>query len=144
MPSPKATPPAEPGPRLDKWLWAARFFKTRALAADEICRGRVSVKGQVAKASREVRLGDTIALRQGEVRREVLVTGLSAQRGSATIAQGMYAETSESIAARTQAAEQRRLAAEPALSIAQGRPTKRDRRDIGKVQWLRWSASLDE
>ena len=132
--------------RLDKWLWAARFYKTRALAVDDISKGRVSVNGQVAKASRELRAGDTLALRQGPVSRTVLVQALSALRGPAPVAQALYAETAQSLAARSRAAEARRLAAEPALSIEQGRPTKRDRRDIERTQhdWQRWSASLDD
>ena len=131
--------------RLDKWLWAARFYKTRSLAADEIGKGRISVNGQVAKASRDVKPGDRIELRQGPVVRTVLVRGISHMRGPAPVAQALYEETAESIAARTAAAEARRLGTEPALSIAQGRPTKRDRRDIERTQvdWQRWSASLD-
>ena len=128
--------------RLDKWLWAARFFKTRALAADEIGRGRVSVNGQVAKASRELRPGDRIVLRQGVVERTVDLLALSTTRGSAPTAQALYAETPDSIAARLQAAEARRLGAEPAQAIEQGRPTKRDRRKL--VDWQRWSASADD
>jgi len=128
--------------RLDKWLWAARFFKTRALAADEIGRGRVSVNGQVAKASRELKPGDRIALRQGAVERTVDLLALSSTRGPAPVAQALYAETPESIAARAKAAEARRLGAEPASAIEQGRPTKRDRRML--ADWQRWSASADD
>ena len=127
--------------RLDKWLWAARFFKTRALSADEIGRGRVQVNGQAAKASREVRVGDTIELRQGLVARTVIVKAASEQRGPAAIAQGLYAETVQSIERRTQQALARRLNAEPALAIEQGRPTKRDRRHL--ADWQRWSASAE-
>ena len=134
------------GMRLDKWLWAARFYKTRSLATDEIGKGRVSVNGQAAKASRELRLGDTVLVRQGPVQRTVLVKGLSQIRGPAPVAQALFEETPDSLSARTQAAEARRLAAEPASSIEQGRPTKRDRRDIERtqVEWQRWSASLDD
>jgi ribosome-associated heat shock protein Hsp15 len=129
--------------RLDKWLWAARFFKTRSLAGDEIDKGRVSVNGQVAKASREVRAGDLIDIRQtGGLVRTVAVLALSTQRGPAPQAQELYQETSESLARREQHAQQRRLAAEPSLSIEQGRPTKRDRRQL--ADWQRWSASSDE
>jgi ribosome-associated heat shock protein Hsp15 len=127
--------------RLDKWLWAARFFKTRSLSAEEIGKGRVHVNGQAAKASREVRVGDTIELRQGVVQRTVVVTGASEQRGSATVAQGLFTETPESIERRTRQALERRLNAEPALAIEQGRPTKRDRRQL--ADWDRWSASVD-
>ena len=132
-------PSAEPG-RLDKWLWAARFFKTRALAIEEIGKGRVQVNDQVAKASREVRVGDRIALRQGQVPRCVIVTAVSAQRGPAPVAQAMYQETADSIAQRERLAALRRQGVEPAQSIEQGRPTKRDRRRL--ADWERWSASV--
>jgi ribosome-associated heat shock protein Hsp15 len=132
--------------RLDKWLWAARFHKTRALAADEVDKGRVRVNGQPAKPARELKAGDTVEIRQDAVRRIVAVLALSAIRGPAPLAQTLYQETPESLAARQKDAEQRRLAAEPAAAIAQGRPTKRDRRDIDKTRadWQRWSASLDD
>jgi ribosome-associated heat shock protein Hsp15 len=130
--------------RIDKWLWAARFFKTRSLAVDEIGKGRVQVNTQDAKPSREVRPGDTVTLRQGPVQRTVTVRGISGARGPAPVAQLLYEETPESIAARERAAEQRRLAPEPALGITQGRPTKRDRRDIGRAWGDRWSASIDD
>ena len=128
--------------RLDKWLWAARFYKTRGLATEEIGRGRVSVNGGPVKASRELKPGDRIELRQGVVQRTVVVMGLSHVRGPAPVAQTLYQETPDSIAAREKAAEQRRLAAEPALSIEQGRPTKRNRRTL--ADWQRWSASADD
>ncbi|WP_053843594.1 RNA-binding S4 domain-containing protein [Paracidovorax avenae] len=132
--------------RLDKWLWCARFYKTRALAAEEIGKGRVTVNGQAAKASRELRSGDTVALRQGQVPRTVVVRGLSAMRGPAPVAQQLYEEMAESIAARAQAAEMRRLAPEPAATLQEGRPTKRDRREIDQARdWgSRWSAAIDE
>ena len=126
--------------RIDKWLWAARFYKTRSLAAEEIGKGRVQVNGQDAKASREVKPGDRVRLRQGPVEREVLVRGISGARGPAPVAQQLYEETPESVQARETAAQQRRLAAEPAHSIEQGRPTKRERRQIDKAWNDRWSA----
>ena len=126
--------------RLDKWLWVARFYKTRALASDDIGRNRVSVNGQVAKASRELRIGDRVGWRQGEVERVVDVRGLSQQRGPAPVAQALYEETADSISARLKAAEARR--SEPASAIEQGRPTKRDRRKL--ADWQRWSASIDD
>lgn len=129
--------------RIDKWLWAARFFKTRSIASDEIGKNRVQVNGQDAKASREVKPGDTVRLRQGAVERTVVVKGLSGVRGPAPVAQLLYEETPESIAQRQKAAEMNRLAREPALSIEQGRPTKRDRRQIEKTWGDRWSASID-
>jgi ribosome-associated heat shock protein Hsp15 len=128
--------------RLDKWLWAARFYKTRALAVDEINLGRVRVAGQPVKPSREVAVGDVLSIRTGTLVREVEVKGLSQQRGPAPQAQMLYAETPASITAREAAAEARRLAPEPADTIAQGRPTKQDRRRL--AEWDRWSASLDE
>ncbi len=137
---PAATPAA--GVRLDKWLWAARLYKTRSLAAEEVGRGRVLVNAQLAKASRELRPGDELDLRQGPVRRVLVVRGLSTARGPAPVAQALYEETAASVAARLQAAEQRRLAAEPAQAIEQGRPTKRDRRQL--ADWQRWSASIDD
>lgn len=129
--------------RIDKWLWAARFYKTRSLAAEEIGKNRVQVNGQDAKASRDVKPGDRVRLRQGQVEREVVVRGISVTRGPAPVAQQLYEETPESLQAREAAAQQRRLAAEPALSIEQGRPTKRDRRQMDKTWNERWSAGLD-
>jgi ribosome-associated heat shock protein Hsp15 len=137
------TPDTSPRVRLDKWLWAARFFKTRALSAEAIDKGQVRVNGQVAKASREPRVGDTIEFRQGQDLRAVVVRGLSVVRGSAPVAQQLYEETAESIARRLAMAEQRRLAPEPALSQPMGRPTKRDRRTL-KDWGSRWSASVDD
>ena len=127
--------------RLDKWLWAARFFKTRGLACDEIGKGRVSVNGQAAKASRELHPGDLIGLRQGDMQRTVQIKALTDQRGPAPVAQALYEETPESVAQRLQVAAQRRLNTEPALTIEQGRPTKRDRRQL--ADWNRWSATAE-
>ena len=132
--------------RIDKWLWCARFYKTRSLAAEEIAKGRISVNGLAAKASREVRPGDTVVLRQGPVQRVVVVRALSGMRGPAPVAQQLYEETAESIALREKAQELRRLAPEPAAALHEGRPTKRDRRDIDRARgWgSRWSASIDD
>ncbi|MDD2923852.1 RNA-binding S4 domain-containing protein [Rhodoferax sp.] len=133
--------------RIDKWLWAARFYKTRSLACDDIDKGRVQVNGAVAKPAREVKAGDSVQLRQGPVTRTVTVLAISDQRGPAPVAALLYQETEASIAQRQQAAEQRRLAPEPALALTQGRPTKRDRRDADKLRgspWgERWSATID-
>jgi ribosome-associated heat shock protein Hsp15 len=82
--------------RIDKWLWAARFYKTRSLATEEVQKGRVQVNGADVKASREVRVGDSVVLQQAGMPRTVCVTGLSGQRGSATVAQTLYQETDES------------------------------------------------
>lgn len=143
-----STPRAESldsaGLRLDKWLWAARFFKTRSLAAEEVGRGRVLVNGQSAKVARELRPGDRVSVRQGDcpIAREVVVLGLSSVRGPAPVAQLLYEESAESVAARAAWAANRRFAADPAHSIEQGRPTKQDRRRL--VDWQRWSASIDD
>ncbi|MCQ9617890.1 RNA-binding S4 domain-containing protein [Paenalcaligenes niemegkensis] len=119
--------------RLDKWLWAARFYKTRSLAVDEINKGRVLVNGQRAKPARELSVGDTLSLQKNMSTTVVTVMALSGVRGPAPVAQALYAETADSIAAREHAAEQRRLAPEPAHSISTGRPTKRDRRQIQRI-----------
>jgi ribosome-associated heat shock protein Hsp15 len=128
--------------RLDKWLWVARFYKTRSLAAHAVTLGRVAVNGEPAKAARDVHTGDRVAIQQMGYRLDVVVTALSTQRGSATIARTLYTETDESVAARERARQQRRLAPEPATTLAQGRPTKRDRRSL--ADWQRWSASIDK
>ncbi|MFL6691729.1 MAG: RNA-binding S4 domain-containing protein [Ramlibacter sp.] len=133
--------------RIDKWLWSARFYKTRTLAADEIGKGRVEVNGQEAKPAREVKVGDTVAMRRESQTRTVVVKGLSNMRGPAPVAQQLYEETPESLKAREEAARQRRLAPEPSLSIEHGRPTKRGRRELDEAQrgWGdRWSASVDD
>lgn len=132
------------GVRIDKWLWAARFFKTRSLASEEIHAGRVQVNGADVKASREVRVGDTVRFMQARVARSVKVLGLSGQRGAAPVAQLLYEETPESLQLRAAEAERRRLSPEPALTIEKGRPTKRDRRDLQKSWGDRWTASLDD
>jgi ribosome-associated heat shock protein Hsp15 len=130
--------------RIDKWLWAARFYKTRSLAVEEIDKGRVQVNGQEAKPAREVKAGDSVALRQGPVLRTLVVRGISNQRGAAPVAQQLYEETEESLRLRLDAAEQRRLNNEPASSMEHGRPTKRDRRVLDKAWDKRWSASTDK
>jgi ribosome-associated heat shock protein Hsp15 len=133
--------------RIDKWLWAARFYKTRSLATDEIDKGRVAINGQEVKPAREVKVGDTVSLRREGLTRTVVVKGVSDVRGPAPAAQALYEETPESLKAREQAADQRRFAREPALSIEHGRPTKRGRRELDEAQrqdWGdRWSASID-
>lgn len=119
--------------RVDKWLWAARFFKTRGLAQEAIDLGRVLVEGERVKTARMLRLGERIALRAGEIERVVIVRGLSDQRGPAPVAQRLYEETAESVAAREAARERRRLFGEPAHEI-EGRPTKRDRRALDRAR----------
>ena len=130
--------------RIDKWLWAARFYKTRSLACDEVTKHRVQINGQDVKPAREVKVGDTLTVRQGNITKTVQVKGISAARGPAPVAQLLYEETQESIALRAKLAEQNRMAAEPAHSIEHGRPTKRDRRQIEHAWDARWSASTDQ
>ena len=132
--------------RIDKWLWAARFYKTRSLATEEIDKGRVRVNDMEVKPAKEVKVGDTVVLRQGPVTRTMLVRAISDKRGGAPQAQLLYAELESSIKLREQIAQQHR--SEPANSQDHGRPTKRDRRSLDKVSkanntsWgSRWSAS---
>jgi ribosome-associated heat shock protein Hsp15 len=134
--------------RIDKFLWAARFYKTRSLATDDIGKCRVKINGQLVKASRDVRAGDMVALHREGVTCTFDVLQISEQRGGAPQAQTLYQETPESLAAHQAAKEQRRLQPEPALAIQQGRPTKRQRRDLDEAKnnsgWGdRWSASID-
>ena len=119
--------------RIDKWLWAARFFKTRGLAQDAIENGRVLVDDERIKVARTLRVGETVTVRVADVVRTVIVRELAEQRGPAPVAQRLYEETAESVAAREAARERRRFAAEPALAI-EGRPTKRDRRALDRAR----------
>jgi len=128
--------------RLDKWLWAARFFKTRALAVEAVEKHRVDVNGQYAKPGRDVRPGERIGLAQGGWRREVEILALSMTRGPAPVAQTLYRDTEQSLRDAAAATERRRLSPEPANTIEQGRPTKKDRRAL--QDWQRWSVELDE
>lgn len=116
--------------RLDKWLWAARFFKTRMLAKKGIEGGKVHANGESCKVSRQVRIGDELKVRQGFDEKTVMVLALSEHRGSAKDAALLFEETKESIATREAAAALRK-AAGPTL-VSSGRPTKRDRRKIIK------------
>lgn len=115
--------------RLDKWLWAARFFKTRNLAIAAINGGKVHLNGQRCKPSKEVHIGQTLSIRTGFVERIVTVQGVSNQRRPASEAQLLYEETSESIAQREQQAVERQLHAQP-FPPSRGRPSKKDRRQI--------------
>ena len=121
--------------RLDKWLWAARFFKTRSLAAEAITGGKVTMHGDRVKPARPLQIGDEIAIRLGPYEHIVHVRALSERRGPATVAATLYEETSESLAARTKLAEQLRLSPAPLVYEEKGRPTKRDRREIDR--WRR-------
>ena len=118
--------------RIDKWLWAARFFKTRSLAVDEINHGRVQIDQHDVKPAREVRIGDVITIVQAKIPRTVIVKAISEQRGPAPLAQQLYEETPDSLQTRAKIVERNRLSPEPALSLAHGRPTKRDRRELQK------------
>jgi len=123
----------EPGSiRLDKWLWAARLYRTRAAAAEAIELGRVRVNEHKVKPAKAVRIDDRIAMRIGAIDREVVVVALSEVRVAAPLAQARYAETETSVAAREAAESRRRLQREPALS-RHGRPTKRERRQLDTV-----------
>jgi ribosome-associated heat shock protein Hsp15 len=115
--------------RLDKWLWAARFFKTRSLATQAIEQGRVKLNGDRVKPAREVKSGDRLDIRIGEFDWMLTVRALSMQRGPAPVAQALYEEEPASHARRQQQIGDRKLAVSPAASI-KGRPTKRDRRQI--------------
>jgi ribosome-associated heat shock protein Hsp15 len=115
--------------RIDKWLWAARFFKTRSAATDAVLGGRVHVNGARAKPAKDIRAGDELQVTVGVVRRVVEVLALSDKRGPATVAATLYRETPESIAARERAAAERRLARPPGADLG-ARPTKLDRRRL--------------
>lgn len=117
--------------RIDKWLWAARFFKTRSLATQAVENGRVRLDGERVKPARAVKPGMLLDVDNGSTRWEVQVLALAEVRGSAAVAQTLYAETEESIAKRQMLAEDRRFFHEPGAAI-KGRPTKRDRRQIDK------------
>ncbi len=119
--------------RLDKWLWAARFYKTRGLAQTAVEKGHVLVGGERVKVARNLRVGELLSITIGDVEREVEVAGLSDARRSAPIAQTLYRETAESIARREAQAQRRKLYREPAHAIV-GRPTKRDRRDLTRAK----------
>ena len=129
--------------RIDKWLWAARFYKTRSLASEDIQKGRVQINGVEVKPARDVKPGDMVAMRHGALTRTVQVRALSDKRGPAPVAQQLYEETAESLRQRGQAQELRRMGTEPGLSQQHGRPTKQDRRAIENAWGDRWSASLD-
>lgn len=122
-------PAGTAGVRIDVWLWAARFFKTRALAKDALGHGRVQVNGQRCKPSRLVRVGDEMEVRRGEERFQIEVLGLSDKRGPAPVAQCLYSESEDSVAARAVAREQQRLA-HAATPRPAGKPDKRDRRKL--------------
>jgi ribosome-associated heat shock protein Hsp15 len=117
------------GTRIDKWLWAARFFKTREQASKACEMSRVSSNGQRAKPAREVRVGDMLQIKNEAAEFEIEVLALSQQRGPAAIAQTLYRETEASVELRRKATEERRLLG-PIANVPTGRPSKRDRRLI--------------
>jgi ribosome-associated heat shock protein Hsp15 len=117
--------------RIDKWLWAARFFKTRSLATDAVDGGKVRLNGDRVKPARGVKVGDKLEIDNGSTEWEILVQDLSDKRGSASIAQTLYSETVQSSLKRQQLAEQRKFFREPSATL-KGRPTKRDRRQLDR------------
>jgi ribosome-associated heat shock protein Hsp15 len=119
--------------RLDKWLWAARFFKTRGLASDAVDGGKVKLKGTATKPAKDVKIGDRLHIRAGEQDWEIIVQGLNEQRRPAVEAQLLYQETPESIQHRVQTAELRKLSPLPSPE-QKGRPTKRDRRQLSRFR----------
>lgn len=118
--------------RIDKWLFAARFFKTRSLAAEEVERGRVTLNGQRVKPAKTVAVGDNLSIRIGNYQFDIEVLGLSNKRGSAPQAQQLYCETDESRVRREVVAA--RLKTQPQPFYTKGRPTKRDRREIERFR----------
>ena len=121
------------GVRLDKWLWAARFYKTRSLATAAVTGGEVRVGGERVKPARVLKAGDEVQVRRGDDVMEIVIRGVSDVRGPAPVAQRLYEETDESRRRRAQSAERRALAREPALDI-KGRPTKRDSRALRRLR----------
>jgi ribosome-associated heat shock protein Hsp15 len=119
--------------RVDKWLWAARFYKTRALAAEAIAGGKVQVNGERVKRARPLQVGDEIRIRQGPYEHQIVVRALSARRGPASQAAELYEETPESRAARQQLALQMKTL-HSMFMPERGRPTKKDRRDIRRFK----------
>jgi ribosome-associated heat shock protein Hsp15 len=115
--------------RVDRWLWTARFFKTRGAATEAVLGGRVHVNGARVKPAKDVRPGDTVKVTTGDVRREVVVRGVAERRGPAAAAQSLYEETPESVARREQRSLERRLS-RPLGADLGARPTKQDRRRL--------------
>jgi ribosome-associated heat shock protein Hsp15 len=121
--------------RLDKWLWAARFFKTRSQASDAVEGGKIEVNGEKPKRSRTIKPGERIRIRLGPYEHRITVRAVAQKRGSAAIAAELFLEDPESRAARERLAEQHRLAAQLQGGESRGRPSKKDRRDIER--WKR-------
>lgn len=121
--------------RLDKWLWAARFYKTRSAATEAIAGGKVTVNGDGAKPARPVQSGDTIRIRLAPYEHTVVVTALAERRGSAAVAAGLYQETAASRATRQRQHELLKIA--PGFEFPEGKPSKKDRRAFEKVRGKR-------
>lgn len=119
-----------PSVRLDKWLWAARFFKTRSIAADAVGGGKVQLNGERAKPAKQVKLGDRLVVRNGEYEWTITVVALSERRGPATVAQGLYEEDEQSRLAREEKSAQLKALRRAMPESGRGRPSKRDRRKI--------------
>ncbi|HTC22787.1 MAG TPA: RNA-binding S4 domain-containing protein [Gemmatimonadales bacterium] len=120
--------------RIDKWLWAARFFKTRSLATDAVAGGKVEVNGERAKPAKLIHPGDEVRLRLGPYEHVMTVKALAERRGPASAAAGLYQERPESRAARERVAEQLKLGAAGWVPEEKGRPTKRDRRALDRLR----------
>jgi ribosome-associated heat shock protein Hsp15 len=131
MPSPES---GSSKVRLDKWLWAARFFKTRSLASEAIAGGKVLVGGDRPKPAKLLQAGDEVRIRLGPYEHTIHVRALSERRGPATVAATLYEETADSIAARARLAEQLRMAPAAFVYEEKGRPTKRDRRELDRFR----------
>ena len=128
--------------RIDKWLWAARFFKTRGAATEAVVGGRVRVNTERVKPSKEVRAADTVEVRIGELQWTVVVQAVAEKRGPARVAATLYEETPESIASRERRAAERRLARPPGADLG-ARPTKQARRRIDALRRPRQSRRRD-
>lgn len=118
--------------RIDKWLWAARFFKTRTLACEAIEKGHICVNQARSKPAKEIRVGDMLQIQIGALRWEIQILALSDKRGSASVARLLYQEALDSMTQRSTHIEQQKLLKEPALE-RKGRPTKRERRDLQRL-----------
>jgi len=135
MAKPTAADASTPGRvRIDKWLWAARFFKTRSLAAEAVTAGKVEINEERVKPAKLVQVGDSVSVRVGPYLHVVHVRAISERRGPATVAATLYEETAESSAARAKLAEQLRMAPAAFVYEEKGRPTKRDRREIDRFR----------
>jgi len=119
--------------RIDKWLWAARFFKTRSLATEAVDGGKVEINGESAKPSKLIKVGDEVRLRLGPFEHRLIVRALAERRGPASVAQSLYEETEESRRARERTAEQLRMAPAAFVWEDKGRPTKKDRRELQRL-----------